>query len=647
VSLKDRIIQTAARQPGLLDQEIAFDIVFIMHVSARGWILEKICREIAEASGLTYSFVYSERNDSITAPIPRARAYFFAHYAIYAFALAAHPELHGASLFVWFTHPDFGKGIGLDDLVYALQQADLIFTANAQHAAALAVMGIPRAGIRTIYGGADPAHFRGKPRGNGKVAFVGAYYERKRPEQMIALIRAMPDVPFLLLGPSADSVQNQELLWSNYTRYAELRTLSNLEIIETEYEDYPRHFAGIDVFASLSALEGGPIALIEAMMANAVPVVTRTGFAEELVRHGQNGFLVSLDAEIAEIVPLVRQALTFERDVAQGAEAWSWAAFGAGISREMRFPVKGKFEMSFGRQDSAARRYLREGWDVPENLGAWQFAPRATLLLPLREGQSLQNLALQLQTGTDFESESISLRLLLNDHLLATTELKVGHRCELALSNLPAEALQLVNRLSIEVLTPPTLLIGDVPRLLRLNRIGGETQPISDRPRLRRAGGAVLAQHQEAEEDASATDFLFMASEPGTELPAYGWNEAENNGTWSNQAEASVIIPVAPSLKGKLRVVVSGRVYEPFRTRNTSLAITLSDGRTDATGEFKVPDGEPQDFVMDYENRSGRRMIQLRIALNSIASPSELGIDAADHRRLGFMLSSITLNAAP
>ena len=643
MSLKDRIIQTAARHPGLLDQDIAFDIVFVMHVSAKGWILEKICRRVAEASGLTYSFVYSERNDSITAPIPRARAYFFAHYAIYASALAVHPQLHGASLFVWFTHPDFGKGIGLDDLVYALQQADLVFTANAQHASALMVMGVPRTNIRTIYGGADPALFRARPRGKGKVAFVGAYYERKQPEQMLALMRAMPDVPFLLVGPADSSVQNKELLWSNYSRFAELRALPNLEIVEGDYEDYPRYFAGIDVFVSLSALEGGPIALIEAMMVNAVPVVTRTGFAEELVRHGENGFLVSLDAVTAEIVPLVRQALAFTGDVSRGTEAWSWAAFGAGISQAMRFPLKGRFELDFGRQHRAARRYLREGWELPETLGAWQFAPRATLLLPLQPGQSLQSLALQLQTGTIFEAGTITVRLLLNDQPLATTELQIGHRCELALSHLPPDILQPVNRLSIEVLTPPNLLIGDVPRLLRLNHINGETQPIDDRPRLRRAGGAVLAVHQEAEDDATATEFLFMAGEPAEDLPAFGWNEAEPNGTWSNQAEASVVIPIAPSLKGKIRVVVNGRVYEPVRTRNTSLAITLSDGRSDATGEFKV-DGSQQDFTVDYENRGGRRMIQVLIALNDISSPSELGIDAADRRRLGFMLSSITLS---
>jgi hypothetical protein len=204
-----------------------------------------------------------------------------------------------------------------------------------------------------------------------------------------------------------------------------------------------------------------------------------------------------------------------------------------------------------------------------------------------------------------------------------------------------------VNRLSIEVLTPPTLLIGDVPRLLRLNRIGGETQPISDRPRLRRAGGAVLAQHQEAEEDASATDFLFMASEPGTELPCLWlersriqWHLVESGGSQRHHPGRALAQGQAPH----------GGQWPGLRALPHTQHLPGHHAVGWPCGFDRRIQGarwEPQDFVVDYDNRSGRRMIQLRIALNSIASPSELGIDAADHRRLGFMLSSITLNMAP
>ncbi|RKK01217.1 glycosyltransferase [Pseudoroseomonas wenyumeiae] len=618
-----------------------------MHISARGWILEKICREIAEESGGTFTFVYSERNDSITSTIPRARAYFFAHYALYTHALAKHPELHSASLFVWFTHPDFSKGIGIDDLVFALQQADLIFTANSGHGAALSVIGISKKNIRTFYGGADPQNFRPHSRGRGKVAFVGAYYERKQPDRMLQVMQAMPETSFLLLGPSPESVENKGLLWANYSRYTELQNLKNLEIAEVDYSQYPAQFARADVYVSLSNLEGGPIPLIEALMANVVPVVTRTGFCEELVTHGKNGFLLETDAPITEIINAIRAALQFKGDVTHGSADWSWRAFGEHISWEMCFPLRNDFAIAFGRSEKGARRYLREGWDSPESKGAWQFAPSAMVLLPIQDGQRLSELKMLFRSGSAFgAAESVEVQLRLNGEVLGTSKVRANRQCELVVGSVPPSINDRVNHLSIEVLTPTSLLEGEVPRLLRLERIEGKISPADEPTRTQTQPILNLEQnrvitHETETEEFVATEFIFGTGKFGSELPASCWNEPEESGVWSNQAEATVVVPFSSDLGSKVRMLVEGRTYEPVRTRNASLAIVVSNGSTESVAEFSVNTADCVTYEVEFDNAARRRIVQVRLSLSNIFSPSDLGTDPEDSRKLGFLLRRI------
>ena len=79
------------------------------------------------------------------------------------------------------------------------------------------------------------------------------------------------------------------------------------------YEDYPRHFADCSVFLSCSKLEGGgPNALIEAMHANLIPVVSDTGNAREYIKHGYNGFIFPIDSKPEHIAELIERAYDME-----------------------------------------------------------------------------------------------------------------------------------------------------------------------------------------------------------------------------------------------------------------------------------------------------------------------------------------------
>ena len=175
-------------------------------------------------------------------------------------------------------------------------------------------VGVPPGQISLMLGGADPAFFRPHARGGGKVGLCAAYYDRKSPERIVELIRSLPERSFILMGRN----------WDRYPGFADLMRLPNFEYREGTYAEYPAFYNELDVFVSLASLEGGPIPLIEAMMSNVVPVATRTGFAPDLIRDGENGYLCEIDAPLATIASLIDRACANTNDVRGTVEHLTW-----------------------------------------------------------------------------------------------------------------------------------------------------------------------------------------------------------------------------------------------------------------------------------------------------------------------------------
>ncbi len=540
MSLLQRIAACKAKASAPAGHQVAFDIVFVMHVSSRGWILEKICRTIAMAGGWSYRFVHSERNDVITAQLPRARRYFFAHYGIFAQALARHPELHTARLFVWFTHPDFSRGIGAEEAVFALRHAERIFTANAAHARLLGALGVDRARVETVYGGADPALFRPKRRGAGKVGFVGAHYVRKAPDTILGIVRAMPELPFLLLGPDASSVENKGLLWSNYSRMPELRSLPNLEIVETGYDHYPEHFARIDVYVSVATLEGGPIPLVEALMSNALPVVTRTGFAEELVRDGVNGQLLPVNTTVEEAASAIRRAWTdVETDVATTAAGLSWQAFGRRIAEAMRGALAPHFTLT-DQPHGGLWPLLREGWRAPSGGRVDAFAPRAVLDVPLPAGALLTAVALTLEVAPE-TGETSAVGLIWNGTALSAGQRSGPGRIQLLARDIPA-ALSRADGENILELRQIDPAGGALAHPMRLLHLTGEASPGS------RESAPVVPP------PATPASGIDPPETPAAALRGPGWTEEDRGALRLARESGYLILPLGDTGAVKVRV---------------------------------------------------------------------------------------------
>ncbi|TWT30853.1 glycosyltransferase family 4 protein [Blastopirellula retiformator] len=282
-------------------------VCFFIPDKSKGWILEAACREIAQRLESPYIFCGDYKG------MPLASAYFFCHYHFYKSALQINPWLREKNAIVWFTHPK-EEDLGGQETIDVLNTAKVV-TMCSKWRRYLVDLGVEEHRISTIVGAADLNFFSPHQRGGGKIGFCTAYYERKNPDRIFEIVRRMPDQEFILMGRN----------WQDYPRFNELFGLGNLEYRQAKYAQYPDYYAELDVFVSASQLEGGPIPLLESMMSNVVPVASDTGFAPDVIQHGENGFLYPADETDPDvIVDLIRRAKTLTADVRQSVLPYTW-----------------------------------------------------------------------------------------------------------------------------------------------------------------------------------------------------------------------------------------------------------------------------------------------------------------------------------
>ncbi|MEL7503049.1 MAG: glycosyltransferase [Cyanobacteria bacterium J06554_6] len=290
---------------------------FVTAQQNQGWILDGICHEIARYCVEKCSFVYYP-----TPLLPEARTYFLSHFSLVRKCFSRFPWLPDRQVFVFFTHPPGGEPIDSKTLA-SLQQVSQVICQSSQSAQWLVQQGLSPDRVTYVLGGADPQLFLPHRRGEGVVGFSTSFYPRKAPERVVSIIEAMPHRQFLLLGRD----------WHTYDGFAALQDRPNFTYLEADYVDYPTYYQQIDVFVSPAYLEGGPIPLIETMMCNAVPVASDTGFAADLIRHGENGFIFDVDSPVERICQLIDAAYALAGDIRQTVVDYSWHNFSKQIQQ--------------------------------------------------------------------------------------------------------------------------------------------------------------------------------------------------------------------------------------------------------------------------------------------------------------------------
>ena len=297
-------------------------ITFIVLEGQKKWILGAIAREILKYMSIKSQIVNTVRN------LPDTQYYFFMHYQNMVGAYRRNPHLFYRQIFVWYTHPNDSCDFSEKELVYLLNKTTQIFCTCEQFKKMLIVKGVFEQKISVYIGGADPNIFKPHKRGQGKIGFCTAFYERKSPEKIIQIVELMPHFDFILIGRN----------WKDYSKFEYLTNLKNFEYVEADYSDYPDLYASMDVFVSVSKLEGGPIPLIESMMCNIVPVASRTGFAPDIIRNCENGYLFDIDSDAKNICKLIDKAMNINNDVdiSLSVEDLSWSKFAKKIDHKIQ-----------------------------------------------------------------------------------------------------------------------------------------------------------------------------------------------------------------------------------------------------------------------------------------------------------------------
>jgi glycosyltransferase involved in cell wall biosynthesis len=286
--------------------------VFVVHENAKGWILDGICREIGSRQADSWHVAY------LPPELPPARNYWFSHHSLFLRYFRTDPErLASSRTFIWYTHPRNETPESIAESLDAFDHAtQVIFTCAANRKLWLE-RGLAPERARVILGGADAEMFLGHERSNGVVGLSSSFYERKNPDRLLELMRLLPHRRFNLIGRK----------WEQYALFETMRALPNFSYLTIPYQQYPEQYGKFDVFLSMSTLEGGPIPLLEAMMCNAVPVASDTGFAPDLIRHGENGFLFDIDAPASTIAWQIEAAFQLECDVRSTVLPYDWNNF--------------------------------------------------------------------------------------------------------------------------------------------------------------------------------------------------------------------------------------------------------------------------------------------------------------------------------
>jgi glycosyltransferase involved in cell wall biosynthesis len=138
--------------------------------------------------------------------------------------------------------------------------------------------------------------------------FVGYLWALKEVGRLLKawqlVIRQCPDARLVIVG---DGPQREEL----ETLARELGIWEQMTFTGV-VDNVPEWLSRAKIFVNLANQEGVPMAMIEAMIAGLVPVVTDVGGVPSVVKHGENGFLIPNPADPALVADHILRLLTDE-----------------------------------------------------------------------------------------------------------------------------------------------------------------------------------------------------------------------------------------------------------------------------------------------------------------------------------------------
>ncbi|MEO1144576.1 MAG: glycosyltransferase [Cyanobacteria bacterium J06638_22] len=333
--------------------------------------------------------VWLERVDVIHLPLMRADRNLFMNFDIAIWCIEKYPELLNSSNYIYYTHPDPIRTSNKDRICDTFNRVSKVFTMNSRDATRLVEMGVSADRVQTVLGGFDPKMFAPKKGHQGKkIAVIGAYYDRKNPDRLLALAKSSPDLSFLVISPEPEALVNKGLDWRNWEHFSDLMALPNIEFVEVAHAEHPALHSDIGVFLSLATMEGGPIPLLECLASGIPAVITPTGFAHDVVAEGRNGFLIPFDADDETIRRAIFQCSDLQsEEISKSVRGLSWSDLGKTIAQYLVVSFTGGETVQFSSK-TYGQFLLDSGWHIIEPGGIWSKSKRATIRVPLEWRQA-------------------------------------------------------------------------------------------------------------------------------------------------------------------------------------------------------------------------------------------------------------------
>lgn len=192
----------------------------------------------------------------------------------------------------------------------AVRSAEAVTVTGASMQRRLVQMGVSESKITVLPHSVDLARFApGQSEPVWDVVSVGQLIKRKRMDVLIRAVAQLRDrgvsVRLAILGTGPEEGALRSLA-------AQLGVDAQVSFLGYR-DDVEAVLRQARVFALVSAWEGVPFALMEAMACGLVPVVTRVGTIEDWVTSGKSGLLVEVD-QVEETSHALEQALSARGD---------------------------------------------------------------------------------------------------------------------------------------------------------------------------------------------------------------------------------------------------------------------------------------------------------------------------------------------
>lgn len=270
----------------------------------RNWILGNWIREInsrlsRESHIIWTPSVYAGKRfweSLLPWRLPKSDAYFFIYPTMFRYFLMRDSSEFEFRSIVNYTHNLPELGTDLEQVNY-LNRAFSVHFNSSLDAKRLVASGLDPMKVRLVHGAVDDdcRPVKNVARQKNLILLASRFSERKGVHILPEIIEGLPNWEFQILGRK----------WEKFLKQSSLHLHPRVKYEKFTKESRNYYMSKGSIFLSLSALEGGPIPLLEAITMGMFPIATDTGFAGDFIPERVNGHILSNPTSPTEVISAV------------------------------------------------------------------------------------------------------------------------------------------------------------------------------------------------------------------------------------------------------------------------------------------------------------------------------------------------------